>query len=92
MLLSSRHYYGINTRRVPHGEHELLTIPKQMTSPPDFSAIHAARYLVFCVVSVLLSFFFWTLYCLSFDLFDLLLLNLALNTNQSTNHSSIYGF
>ena len=82
MLLSSRHYYGINTRRVPHGEHELLTLPKQMTSPPDFSAIHAARYLVFCVL----------LYCLSFDLFDLLLLNLALNTNQSTNHSSIYGF
>ena len=49
-----------------------------------FSEIHVARYLVFCVVSVILSFFFWTLYCLSFDL---LLLNLALNTNQSINQS-----
>jgi len=74
---------------VPHGKQELLILPKHLTSPPVFSEIHVSRYLVFGVVSVLLSFFFWTLYCLSFAL---LLINLQLNTNQSINQPSIYGF
>ena len=71
-------------------EQELLTLPKHMTSPLVFSGIHVAGYLAFCVVCVLLSFFFWTLHCLSLDL---LLLKLALNLiNQSINQPSIYGF
>ena len=38
------------TRRVPHVEHELLTLPENMSSPPVFSAVRFARSLVFHIV------------------------------------------
>jgi len=56
------------TRRVPHMEQKLLTLPEQLSSHPAFSGVRVAR--VFCVVFstslfVLFSFFVWPLYCLS---------------------------
>jgi len=54
-------------------EQALLTLPEHLNSSPVFSGVRVARALVFCVVFcrslfILLSFFFWSLYCLSFDL------------------------
>ena len=59
------------TRRVPVVEQELLSLPEHLRSPTDFIGVRAARSLVFCVVFcrllfVLLSLFFWPLFCLSF--------------------------
>ena len=60
-------------RRVSLVEQELLTLMEHMSSPPVFSGVRVDWSLVFCVVFcrslfVLLSFFFWPLCCLSFDL------------------------
>ena len=65
------------TRRVSHVKQELFTLPEHLSSPPIFSEVRVARSLVFNVMLcrplfVLLSFFFWPLYCLFF--FDLRLL------------------
>ena len=54
-------------------ELELLTLPEHLSSHPVFSGGCIARSLVFRVVFcrslfVLLSFFFWSLCCLSFEL------------------------
>ena len=38
------------TRRVPHVEQELLTLPENMSSPPVFSGVRFVRSLVFCIV------------------------------------------
>ena len=62
------------TRRVPHVEQELLTLPEHMSSYPVFSGVRVSRSLVLCVVFckslfVFLYFIFWPLYCLLF--FDL---------------------
>jgi hypothetical protein len=51
-------------RMYQHVEQETFTLPEHLTSLPD-------RSLVFCVIFwrslfVFLSFFFWSLYCLSF--------------------------
>jgi hypothetical protein len=51
-------------------EQELLTLPENTTSLSVFCGVRVTRSLVFCVVFyislfALLSFFFWTLYCLS---------------------------
>ena len=61
------------TRRKSLVEQELPTLPEHLSSPPVFSGVRVARIEVFCVVFcrslfVLLSVFFWRLYCLSFDL------------------------
>ena len=58
---------------MPLVEQELLTLPDHLSSPPVCSGVRVARSVVFCVVFcrslfVLLSFFFWPLCCLSFDL------------------------
>ena len=55
------------TRRMPIVEQELLTLPENLISYPIFSGVRIAQSLAFCVVFllVLLSFFFWQLYCLS---------------------------
>ena len=37
------------TRRVSLVEHDLLTIPEHPSSPRDFSGIHFAQFLVFCI-------------------------------------------
>jgi hypothetical protein len=62
-------------------EKELLALPEHQSSPPMFSGVRVARSLIFCVVlcrslHVMLSFFIWSLYYLSF--FDLLLLSISL--------------
>ena len=49
---------------------ELLTLPEHPSSPPMFSGVRVALYLIFCVVLCR------SLYCLSF--FDLLLLSISL--------------
>ena len=51
----------------------LPTLPEHLRSPQVFSGVRATQYLVFGVMFcislfVLQSFFFWPLYCLSFDL------------------------
>jgi hypothetical protein len=38
------------TQWVPHVEQELLTLPEYLSSPPIFSGVCIARYLVFCVM------------------------------------------
>jgi hypothetical protein len=60
---------------------ELLTLPEHQSSPAMFSGVRVARSLIFCVVlcrslHVMLSFFIWSLYYLSF--FELLLLSISL--------------
>jgi hypothetical protein len=59
------------TWQVPLVEQELLPLPEHQSWPPVFSGVHVTQSLVFCVVFwqqlfVLLSLFFWSLYCLSF--------------------------
>jgi hypothetical protein len=51
-------------------EQELLTLPEHLSSSPVFSGVRATRSLVLCVCFVdrFLSFFFWPLCCLFFDL------------------------
>jgi hypothetical protein len=51
-------------------EQELLTLPEHLSSPPVFSRVFVIRSLVLCLCFVdrCLSFFFWPLCCLSFDL------------------------
>ena len=55
-------------------EQELLTLPEHLSSPPIFSGVRVARFLIFCVVFckplfvLILFFFLWPLHCLSFDL------------------------
>ena len=64
-------YFSV-TRRVPLMEQELLTIREHLSSP-FFSGVHVTRSIVFCVMFcrslfVLLSFFFFSLCRLFFDL------------------------
>ena len=64
-------YFSV-TRRVPLVEQELLTIREHLRSP-FFSGVHVTRSIVFCVMFcrslfVLLSFFFFSLCRLFFDL------------------------
>jgi hypothetical protein len=58
------------TRRVPLVGQELLTLPEHLSSPPIFSEVRVTRSLVLCVCFVdrCLSFFFWPLCCLLFDI------------------------
>ena len=65
------------TRRVVLVGQKLPTLPERLGTPTVFSCVRVARPLVFCVVFskslfVLLSFFYWSYYCLSF--FDLRIL------------------
>ena len=59
-------------RRVPLVEQELLTSSEHLRSPPVFGGVRVTRSLVLyvCFVDSCLSFctFFWSLYCLSFDI------------------------
>ena len=66
------HYTGA-TRRVPLVGQELHTLLEHMSSIPVVNGVRVVRSLDFCVMFyrslfVLLSFFFWSLYCLSFHL------------------------
>ena len=63
---------------------ELPALPEQLSSPPAFSGIRVTRSLVLCVCFVDrgLSFFLWSLCCLSF--FDLrILITLLVSSNSS---------
>ena len=68
------------TRHALLEKQELFTLPEHMSSPLEFIGVHVVQSLAFCVVFcrslfVLLSFLFWPLYCLSFNLW---LLNISL--------------
>ena len=58
------------TQRVPVVEQELPTLPEHLSSPPSFRGVRITRSLVLCVCLVdrWLSFFFWPLCCLFFDI------------------------
>ena len=70
------HWWVINgcatrlTGQVPLVEQELLTIPEHLRSPPVSTGVRVTRSLVVCLCFVdrWLSFFFWSLCYLSFDL------------------------
>ena len=79
------------TRRVPLVEQQLLTHPEHLSSPPVFSGVRVTRSLVLCVcfvdcnlLFVLLSFFFWSLCCLSSDLRILIIPLVSSNSSSST--------
>ena len=40
----------IVTQQVPLVEQELLALPEHLSSPPGFSGVHVAKFLVFCVL------------------------------------------
>jgi hypothetical protein len=79
------------TRWVPLVEHELLTLPKHLSSPPVFSGFRVTRSLVFhvCFVDRCLSFcrFLWPLCCLFF--FDIRILIAPLVSSNSSYKSQI---
>jgi hypothetical protein len=52
------------TRRVPHSDQELPTLPEHLSSPSGFSGVRVSRSLVLCVMFCRSGF----LCCLSFDL------------------------
>jgi hypothetical protein len=89
-----RKKYSIETarkhlRRVSLVEQELLTLPEHPSSNPVFSWVRVIRSFVLCVMFcwslfVLLSFFFWSLCCLSF--FDLHILITPLESSNSSYH------
>ena len=59
------------TQRVPLVDQELLTLQEYLISSTSFSVVRVARTLVLCVIFVgrcLYFFFFWPLWCLSFEL------------------------
>ena len=70
-IISNTAFVTRLTRRVPLVEQKRPTLPEHTSSPPVFSGV---RSLVLCVCFVdrCLSFFFWSLCCLSF--FDLRIL------------------
>jgi hypothetical protein len=82
------------TRRVPLVEQELFTLTEHLSSS-RFSEVLVARSWVFffAVFSrwlfVLLFFFFWTLYCLSFDLRILITLLVYSNSSNTSQHPSV---
>ena len=74
------------TRRESHVEQELLTLLEHLRWPPLFRWVHVRRSLFTCVMFcwllfALLSFFFWPLYYLSFEL------QLLITPSMSSNFS-----
>ena len=72
------------TWRVQLVEQERLTLPKDLSSPPIFSRVRVTRSLVLCVCFVdrCLSFFFWWICCMSFDLWILITPLISWNSSQ----------
>ena len=82
------HSFGITrgTRWLQQVEQELLTLPEHPSSPAVFSwvcvTLSVVLRVMFCrLLFVLLSFFFWPLYCLSF--FDWRILMTPLGENNT---------
>ena len=74
-------------------EHELLTLPEHLSSPPVLSGVRVTRSLVLyvCFVNRCLSFFFWPLCCLFF--FDIRFLIAPLvSSNSSCQMFSLFLF
>ena len=76
-------------------ERTLLILPEYLNSPPVFGWVHATQSLVLCVMFgrslfVLLSFFIWSLCCLSFDL--RILVTPLVSYGHCIVCPSIYGF
>ena len=78
------------TRWVPLVEQELFTISEHLSSAPVVAGVRFARFLfsLQCFVDHLLSFFFWNLNCLSFDL--QLLISLVLSSCFSSYRSCAF--
>jgi len=79
------------TRRVPHAEQELLTLPDHLSSTPVFNGVRVARSFVFNVMFyrslfLLSSCFYWLLCCLFF--FDLRILFTPLVSSNSSYKGS----
>jgi len=74
------------TRRVPLVEQELLTFPKHLSSPPVLVGSCYSIFSFMCMfcrlLSVLLYFFFWPLFCLFF--FDIWILITPLVSSNSS--------
>ena len=72
------------TRRVPLVVQELLTLPEHLSSPPVFSGVRVTRSLVLCVCFVdrCLSFFFWPLCSLFFDIRNDLIIPLVYSNSS----------
>jgi hypothetical protein len=84
-------FAAIITRRVPHVEQELLTLPEHPRSSSVFSGVRVARSLVFCVkycrlMFLLLPFFFWPLYCLCFFTFRFRITPLESSNSPYSRH------
>jgi hypothetical protein len=81
------------TRRMPLVEQDLLTLLEHLNSSPVFSGVPVTRSFVLCTYFVdcclsFLSFFFWTLCCLFFDDFRILITPL-ISSNCSKLHTRI---
>ena len=59
-----------DTQWVSPVEQEMVTLPEHHSSPPVFSGNRVAQYYVLCVAFCrsFLSFFLWSLSCMSFDI------------------------
>ena len=70
-------------------EQELLTLLKQMSSPPVFSGVRVTRSFVLCVsvVDRCLSFFFWPLCCLF--IYDIRILVTTVVSSNSSVYSTL---
>jgi len=77
------------TRRVSLVEQELLKPPEHLSSPPVFSGVRVSRSLALCVCFVdrCLSFLFWPL-CFLF--FDLRILITPLVFSNSSSYATYY--
>jgi hypothetical protein len=88
---------NVMIHKMPLAKHELIALPKCLSSPPGFSGVRVTWSLVLCVMIcrslfVLLSLFFWPLCCLSFNL-RILITPLVSSTSSyytwSSNHHII---
>ena len=86
-------FVAILTRRMPLVEHELLTLPENMSSPPVFSWFRVTRSLVLCVYFVdrclsFRTFLFWSLcYLFFFDIRIMITLLVSANTSYLLWHT-----
>ena len=87
-LLHNRYFtkqcfsYNKSFKRLSLVEQELLTLPGHLSSPTIFNGVRGALSLVFCVVFVLLSFFFLLTIVLSVFFF----------LNSNSNSRTLYRF
>ena len=71
-----------------HVEHHLQILPREYEFTPVFNGVHVAGCLVFCVMFYRPLFVLWSLFCLSFDLRNLITPFLSSNTSLPTYERS----